>query len=237
VDTERAIQVLEWWVEKASSTADANGAVSPDSIGFPQLQAREDQTSRVLAQVLGAVPPDILRRGTMNDSYWVESGIRSAQFALGKLRTDGETRAILGSSAPTMQADALHPLIWDAASKRWHAGHYGDAVQRAATFLNANLQDMTGRRDVSDSELMREVFSLSAPALNKPRLWWPGDDSDLSVKSMRVGILNMLQGVFSAIRNPATHSTQDMERQEALEQLATLSILARWIDRRELVSA
>lgn len=234
---ERAIQVLEWWIDKASSIADANGAVSPNSVGFTQLQEREDQTSRVLAEVLGEKPPDILKRGTMNDSYWVEIGIRRAQFALGKLRTDAETRAILGSSAPTMKAHALHPLIWNAASKRWDAGHYGDAVQRAASFLNANVQDMTGRRDVSDSELMREVFSLAAPALNKPRLWWPGYDSDLSVKSMRVGILNMSQGVFSAIRNPATHSTQDMERQEALEQLATLSILARWIDRCELVSA
>lgn len=52
---------------------------------------------------------------------------------------------------------------------------------------------------------------------------------------MRVGILNMAQGVFSAIRNPATHRTQDLERQEALEQLATPSALARWIDRCELI--
>ena len=144
---------------------------------------------------------------------------------------------MIGSNAPTMKADALHPLVWDAASKRWDSGHYSDAVQRAATFLNAHVQDITGRTDVSDNDLMSQTFSLSAPQPDKPRLRWPGDDSNLTVKAMRVGILNMSQGVFSAIRNPATHSTEDMERQEALEQLATLSILARWIDRCELVRA
>jgi hypothetical protein len=133
-----------------------------------------------------------------------------------------------------MSADALHSLVWDAASGRWASGHLSDAVQRAATFLNAHIQDLTGRHDVSDSELMREAFSLAEATDAKPRLRWPGDDNDLTVKAMRTGILTFAQGVFSAIRNPATHSTDNMERQEALEQLATLSILARWVDRCEV---
>lgn len=237
MDTERAIEVLEWWVSKARSASRQAGGVDPRSEAFLELQAREDLTRRVLAGVQGVQElPEILTISMVNDLYWVDFGIRQAEYALGKLRTDDEARSILGSQAPSMKADALHPVIWDAASKRWDAGHYSDAVQRAATFLNANVQDMTGRRDVSDSELMREVFSLSPPGKSKPRLWWPGFDQDLDVKTMRVGILSMAQGVFSAIRNPATHSTQDLERQEALEQLATLSILARWIDRCELVT-
>ncbi|GAA3771070.1 hypothetical protein GCM10022240_24080 [Microbacterium kribbense] len=158
-------------------------------------------------------------------------------YALGKLRTDAETRAILGNDAPTMAADALHPLIWDAASKHWNVGHYSAAVQRAATTLNAEVQDRVGRHDVSDAGLMQQTFCLESPQAERPRLRWAGEDSDLTVKAMRQGILNMSQGVFSAIRNPATHSTDDMARQEALEQLATLSILARWIHRCELVTA
>lgn len=51
------------------------------------------------------------------------------------------------------------------------------------------------------------------------------------------GILNMAQGVFAAIRNPSSHSTDELPKQEALEQLATLSILARWVERCELVEA
>lgn len=53
---------------------------------------------------------------------------------------------------------------------------------------------------------------------------------------MRVGILNISQGVFAAIRNTATHTTADLPKQEAPEQLATLSLLARWIDLCPLVS-
>jgi hypothetical protein len=238
VDTDRAIEVLEWWIAAARrAPGSSSGSVSPGTAVFAELQAREDQTRRVLAHVQGSSSlPDILSHSMYNDDYWVSGGIRQAEYALGKLRTDAQTRAILGSVAPTMAADALHPLIWDAASKRWDAGHYSDAVQRAATFLNANVQDATGRRDVSDSALMQQTFSLEPPQPERPRLRWPGNDDDLNVKTMRVGILNMAQGVFSAIRNPATHSTDDVERQEALEQLATLSILARWIDRCELVT-
>lgn len=82
---------------------------------------------------------------------------------------------------------------------------------------------------------MTQAFSLSAPQAGKPRLRWPGKDDDLTVKAMRLGILNTAQGVFSAIRNPATHTTDELPKQEALEQLASLSVLARWIDRCELV--
>jgi hypothetical protein len=245
MDEEWAIGILEWWAETAEkarageyTSGQGNrvyGFVNANHKSIPALRHREDQTRRVLAHVLDLnTLPTILRRGS--SVYWVEDGLNSVRYALGRLKTQAETRAKLGSSAPSMSADALHPLVWNAASERWGVGHYADAVQRAATFLNANVQDKVGRRDVSDSELMREVFSTSPATSEKPRLRWPGKDSDLTVKSMRVGILSMAQGVFSAIRNPATHSTENMERQEALEQLATLSILARWIDRCELAS-
>ncbi|MFJ4160249.1 TIGR02391 family protein [Microbacterium testaceum] len=248
MNTEWAVGVLDWWVKTALSSrafendpfsghGEVKGWVKASHPSLPNLREREYQTRRVLATVLELDElPVILHRDTDGD-YWVATGIDLATYAIGRLRTEAETSANLGSSAPSMAADALHPLVWEAASKRWDAGHFSDAVQRAATFLNAHVQDISGRRDVSDSELMREVFSMGDAAQGKPRLRWPGEDNDLTVKTMRVGILNMAQGVFSAIRNPATHSTEDMERQEALEQLATLSILARWIDRCEVVVA
>ncbi|WP_353953723.1 TIGR02391 family protein [Knoellia sp. S7-12] len=103
--------------------------------------------------------------------------------------------------------------------------------------LNAHAHDLTGRRDVSDSGLMAQVFSLSPPEPGKPRLRWPGDDSDLNVKAMRTGLLQFSQGCFMAIRNPMTHSTDENVEQKALEQLAVLSMLARWIEEWELVEA
>jgi hypothetical protein len=52
---------------------------------------------------------------------------------------------------------------------------------------------------------------------------------------MRTGLLQFGQGCFAAIRNPATHGTTEMAPQEALEQLAILSTLARWIDHCKLL--
>ncbi|MEV4738548.1 MULTISPECIES: TIGR02391 family protein [unclassified Microbacterium] len=236
MDTDRAIQVLEWWIETARRAAGrGSNAVNPESPLFVRLQEREDQTRRVLSHVQGTSSlPEILSPSMYNDDYWVGAGIRQMEYALGKLRTEAETQAILGSKAPTMPADALHSLIWDAAYKRWDSGHYSDAVQRAATALSGYVKDRTGRYELGDSDLVAQAFSLASPQEGKPRLRWPGNNDDLNVKTMRVGILNMAQGVFAAIRNPATHSTDELPRQEALEQLATLSILARWIDRCEL---
>lgn len=245
MDTDWAIERLEWWAEHAAAirwvSTSYGGAKTieaytrMDRSGLDELREREDQTAKILQRVfrLGS-QPDLLPGDT--EYVILQPGIDQCKKALGIIRTADETRKMLGSDAPTMAADALHPLIWEAASRHWDAGHHSDAVQRAATFLNASVQDLVGRRDVSDSELMREAFSPSDPTPTKPRLRWPGEDSNLTVRAMRVGILNLAQGVFSAIRNPATHSTEDMARQEALEQLATLSILARWIDRCELVT-
>jgi len=57
------------------------------------------------------------------------------------------------------------------------------------------------------------------------------------VKAMRAGLLQFSQGCFMAIQNPVTHSTRETAAQEALEQLAILSTLARWIDGCDLVEA
>jgi hypothetical protein len=212
------------------------GHLADDQI--TQLRERHDQARRIVRQVLGFERlPDLLSPVVAGQTVDLMDGIVLCQEALGRLRTDVETRDKLGSHAPSLVADQLHPDVWEAASRRWASGNYSDAVQRAATFLNASIQDETGRHDVSDSELMREVFSLAPPTSKKPRLIWPGVDSNLSVRAMRVGILNYSQGVFSTVRNISTHSIEEMSPQIALEQLASLSVLARWVDGCELVVA
>lgn len=237
------IERLEWWIVTAraarrtgvsSGRQTVYGFMYDTSESYLEMRERSAQTRSVIMRVLGRNDvPSLMRR---NDSaYWVDEGIEFAEHALAILRTRAETHEKLGTNAPTMKADALHSLIWDAASKRWESGHYSDAVQRAATALSGHVKDLTGRYELGDNELMTQAFSYSAPQAGKPRLRWPGKDEDLMVKAMRMGILNMAQGVFSAIRNPATHTTDELPKQEALEQLAALSVLARWIDRCELV--
>lgn len=242
VDPEWAARVLEWWVEHADAALKNRDGrreyqFCESGPATDELLSRESQTRDVIRVVLGLekIPPLVVSREQYN-FVDLQRGLDLTRRALGHLKTVDETKEhITGTRAPDMSADALHPLVWDAASHLWHDGHRGSAVQRAATFLNAHVQDLTGRRDVSDSALMAQVFSQSQPEPGKPRLRWPGEDTDLTVKAMRTGLLQFSQGCFSAIRNPATHGTEELAAQAALEQLAILSTLARWVDQCEVV--
>lgn len=242
VDPEWAKQVLEWWVTNADAALREGRSrreyeFCSSGPATDKLLARELQTRRVIKVVLNLAKVDALVRPLGRHNFVeLQTGLDLARRALGHLATAAETaQYISGSSAPTMAADSLHPLVWDSAARLWGDGHHGAAVQRAATFLNAHVQDLTGRRDLSDSALMAQVFSLSPAEPGKPRLRWPGEDADLTVRAMRSGMLQFSQGCFMAIRNPATHRTNEVTAQEALEQLAVLSTLARWVDQCELI--
>lgn len=54
------------------------------------------------------------------------------------------------------------------------------------------------------------------------------------MKSMNDGLRQFAPGVQMTIRNPATHSTNEMGEQDALERLAVLSLLAGWVEQCEV---
>lgn len=235
-----ALGRLDAWITAGRQLCISTGRawVYSSTAKVGELRAMHDQVRRIVHRVLDLdALPDLMPLSHDGRITVLMTGITLCEDAAGRLRTGAETQLYLGSSAPTMAADQLHSNIWSSAKKRWNSGNYSDAVQRAATFLNADIQDKAGRHDVSDSGLMREVFSLSPAAAGKPRLRWPGAEDNLSAQAMRVGILNYSQGIFSAIRNIATHSTAELTRQEAIEQLAALSVLAHWVDVCELLHA
>jgi uncharacterized protein (TIGR02391 family) len=134
------------------------------------------------------------------------------------------------SEGPVMAADQLHPWVWDAVRGLCEAGHYRQAVQAAATAISARTQVKLGRQDITDVKLMQEAFSPSAPVPGSPRLRCPGDEADQTVQSRQRGALQYAVGCFSAIRNPATHEHREWDPQVAIECLAALSVVARWID-------
>lgn len=60
------------------------------------------------------------------------------------------------------------------------------------------------------------------------------DGSD-TFRSVQRGARNLAEGVFTGIRNPLAHEAEvDMPEQQALEYLAALSVLARWVDESSL---
>lgn len=56
------------------------------------------------------------------------------------------------------------------------------------------------------------------------------DDSS-TYRSVQRGALTFAEGVFAGIRNPLSHEAEnELSEHEALEYLAALSVLARWVD-------
>lgn len=243
VDPEWAEKRFTWWIEtvrRAFQQEDPGYTWCEPNQYTDELLDQEDQVRQAVTAVLGAESdaPLVERIPGIYSGLELQHGLDLVQRARGRLRTDSETREFVrGTRAPSMAADEFHEVVWSAAAKLWEDGHHSAAIQRAATFLNAHVQSLVSRTDVADQALMAQAFSTAGPEPGKPRLRWPGDDQDLTVRAMRSGLLSLSQGVYAAIRNPATHGIDDIPRQIALEQLATLSVLARWIDQCELVTS
>lgn len=141
------------------------------------------------------------------------------------------------AAPPSIGVRSMHPLVWGAARRLWRDGHFRQAVTAAAETLVSQVKVITGRNDVAETALWQEAFSDREPAPGKPRLRWPGKPDDRDVKTMNDGLRLFAPGAQLTIRNTAAHGTDEMSEQEALERLATLSLLARWLDKCDVVRA
>ena len=84
---------------------------------------------------------------------------------------------------------------------------------------------------MDDTVFWQQTLSANDPDPGRPRLCWPGELSDKTVKSMRGGLVQLATGLNLTIRNVATHTNEELTEQEALERLGAYSYLARQLDR------
>lgn len=162
--------------------------------------------------------------GCKNDEFKSERDACRRLLARLENLEEVERRLGGGDTSPRITAASLHPLIWSAAKAQWSTGHRHEAVLAASKAVNSQLQAKLSRRDVSEKDLVRQAFSGREPADGKPRL---------RRESVRQGAMDFGAGCFAAIRNPVGHLPNDqveLDEQTALERLAALSLLARWID-------
>ncbi|NEW35799.1 restriction endonuclease [Nocardia cyriacigeorgica] len=149
-----------------------------------------------------------------------------------------EVRENLGENAPDLSAADLHPWIWSGAKSLWQSGHYREAVEGAIRKLNAEAQNKVGRRDISETNLFKQAFSMDQPKADATRLRRMKDDGSDTYKSVQRGAMTFAEGLFAGIRNPLSHEAeQELSEQEALEYLAALSVLARWVDQSDVEAA
>lgn len=163
----------------------------------------------------------------------------AASRLLARLESHAEVTARLGGGdmSPRLTAASLHRLIWKAAEPQWSLGQRHEAVLAASKTVNSQIQAKIGRRDLSDRKLVQEAFSNKPAEVGKSRLRFSQIVQDETRESMRQGAMDFGAGCFSAIRNPLGHLLNDeieLDEQTALEQLAALSLFARWVDQADI---
>lgn len=190
------------------------------------------QHAHVVEQILDRVTPDWKASAIESPKNRRWASLRdSAARGKAALEREDEIRDRLGDGAPQLDAGQLHSWAWESGAPYWRTGHFHQAVMQAAIRINAETQAKLGRRDASETDLFNQAFSLDAPRANVPRLRLIDDDGSKTYESMHRGARAYAEGLYSAIRNPGVHDgAREMSQQEALEQLAAFSILARWID-------
>jgi uncharacterized protein (TIGR02391 family) len=223
-------QKLEEFIAVANQSVDASRREDYS------LQSDLRKREYAVKEILKSLDPE-LADFDLEGMFPEFTAIGKAERGLGVLADREEVAARLVPDAPVLPADKLHPWVWSSARTLWESHHYRQAVQTAATTLNAKIQDKVQRRDVSDTKLVQEVFSESAPALGKPRLRIPGDSSSETVQSRQRGALQLGLACVSLIRNPASHEDEEWDEQVALEQLAALSVFARLVDECQVITA
>lgn len=232
MNTDWAIAQLGKFIEQ---TVMRNGSgpgviTSADYTAAPEADVAKQ--AQIVEKILARVTPSWRDELTdkMANNRWAkhrEAAIRASEELI---RAD-EIRQNLGDDAPQISAADLHPWIWSGARSLWQSGHYVQAVRDAATKLNAETQNKVGRRDVSETNLFKQSFSPDEAQPGKSRLRRMRPEDSDTYRSLQRGAMSLAEGVFAGIRNPLSHEAdQELSEQVALEYLAALSVLARWID-------
>ena len=151
---------------------------------------------------------------------------------------DGRQRrdVLLSPTGPQLSASGLHPWVWDAAKTLWQGMHYRQAVFEAANAVTLQAQIKVKDANTDGRSLYSQIFSTKDPESGKARLRFPEYDQDQSQDtwtSAHEGAMHFGMGCALRIRNLLAHpdhSESTLTEQEALEYLAALSILARWVD-------
>jgi uncharacterized protein (TIGR02391 family) len=119
--------------------------------------------------------------------------------------------------------EQLHPRISAACRELLGGGHFPEAVQKASISLRDMLRELSGSK-LDGVDLAGVALSPNNPLIVLADL---GTETG---KNIQRGTMLLAQGVFSGIRNVVAHEVTALTPVEALEMLATISLVARRLD-------
>jgi hypothetical protein len=235
MDNEWAMDQLREFIQ-TTTTHTEPGFVQFDVLAASQAIVVE--SFQVVEQILNRITPNWVRgRPGIQDENWRYEHLAAVR-ALTQIQRADEIAEKLGEVAPEMSAGAMHRWAWDAARSLWQSRHYGEAVRAAIVKLNAEVQNKLQRPTLSETVLFQQALSSEPATSVSPRLRLKGDDGSKTSISLRRGVLHLAEGCFAAIRNPVSHvPIEGNDEQMALEQLALVSLLCRWMDEADVVTS
>ena len=138
------------------------------------------------------------------------------------------SRAALSQPTP-VTLPGLHPLISKASGSQIATKHFDSAVFEAFKAVEDRVKKLTGHGDIG-KRLMTAVFNEQAPLLDITT-----DNADAAQNAdEREGFKFLFMGAAQALRNTRGHGPNlQTGEQEAMEMLATASLLMRALDRAE----
>lgn len=234
LNMEWAVAELDKFIEQTVMTNNSRsgpGYVSISSKSSTAAPTAEvTKQAQVVEQILSRALPNWRAITEISASNRWSQHREAAIRAREQLSREQELRDNLGDDAPEISAANLHPWVWSGARSLWQSGHFRSAVEDAAKKVNAETQNKLGRRDASETKLFQEAFSEKPAEPGKARLRRMKPDGSDTYKSVQRGAMALAEGVYAGIRNPFNHeSPKDIDEQIALEYLAALSVLARWV--------
>lgn len=128
---------------------------------------------------------------------------------------------------PGLYPPFLHRWVWQAAAPRWETGQYRQGVLDAYMSVEEWTRRKLGSHESGD-RLYCQAFTIKDGA---PRLRFTSVTSGTDEWNNRHRAAMLLgQAITAGFRNWAAHTTRPQPAQVAIEYLATLSVLARWVD-------
>lgn len=167
--------------------------------------------------------------------------VATVKGRLAALVADAE--AAEDAELPAFSPAQLHPVVWEAAAPYWLDNKRRVAVREASEALTRHWRTTLGRLDVDGTEFWQQTLSSGEPAARRPKLVWPGPPYDKTTGSMRHGIAqvatsltSLAAGLNLTVRNVTTHTGDELTEQDAMERLSAYSLLARLLDRCEVLT-
>ena len=185
---------------------------------------------RKIADRMTDVDSDRLRAYPSGSWAWSDAYVAVLEI-LGELESAEELEMMFKAPGPTLSASGLHPWIWNAAKDLWSNHHHRQAVQDAYTKVETMARSQLGVYHLSGKDLWAKAFSTDSPTEEMPRLRF---DMDPAIRdrwtSAHEGAQRFGMGCAQGIRNWAAHDLDEAEERLAIEYLAALSVLARWVE-------